>query len=156
MQSPIPADLAAMEVLPLNSAGLFQCDFVYRDIHFAARYEGKDESGHMRLAGDVGPMPFSAESPAARAGLARIIVRANDHLGPVFRLVHGRVTMGGGRDLAGPVTPSDLMAAVAAILIPAVPYLDLMAMYVRPPLAPTKAGESAVRPEWRRRVAART
>ena len=49
-----------------------------------------------------------------------------------------------------PLTATVLVTAATNFLIPARPYLDLIAEVVRPPLAPAKPGESSVRPGWRR------
>jgi len=146
----LPLDVAAIEALPINPGGVMQFDFAYADIPFSARYEEGGDTGRLRLSGDVGPLPFSAESPAARAGLAQIIAAAASALGPVFRLAQGRIKLGRDLSIPVPATAVGLITAVAGSLIPAKPYLDLMSVYVRPPLEPGKVGIGAVRPEWRR------
>ena len=50
------------------------------------------------------------------------------------------------------MTVTNPIAAVAAALIPAVPYLDLIAVYIRPPMAPARRGEPALRREWRHKA----
>ena len=144
----LPLDIEAFESLPVAAGGTLQFDFAYRNIPFVCRYQEQD--GCLRLAGDVGPLPFTAESPAARAGLGTIVVDANDLLGPTFRFSQGRILLSGSVPVAKPVTATHVIAAAAAILVPAAPYLDLIAVYIHPPLAPAKPGESALRPEWRR------
>ncbi len=134
------------------SDGVIQFDFGYRDIHFAGRLEQAAGQAHLKLVGDLGPMPFSAESPAARAGLARIIEAANADLGAeAFRVTQGRVLLGSDMAVAVPVSATGLVTPVTLFLLPAEPYLELIAMYIRPPLATAKRGESAVRPEWRKK-----
>ncbi len=137
-------------MLPLKD-GLVQFDFNFRSVRIAGRYEEADGGAHLKIVGDVGPMPFSAESPAARAGLARIVEAATSRSGPLFRIARGRILLGAEQTILPPVTATALVATITRILLPAVPYLDLIALYIRPPLAPAKRGESAVRPEWRRR-----
>ncbi|MDO8605370.1 MAG: hypothetical protein Q7R40_02430 [Phaeospirillum sp.] len=132
--------------------GLIQFDFGYRNIRVVGRMEQALGSAHLKLVGDLGPMPFSAESPTARAGLARIIDAANADLGgSLFRVTLGRVLLGSDIDVPVPVTATGLVTSVAGFLLPTLPYLELIAMYIRPPLATSRPGESAVRPEWRRR-----
>ena len=129
-----------------------QFDFSYRHIRFAGRLEQAAAKAHLKLVGDVGPMPFSAESPAARAGLARIIDAANAHLGAcLFRVTQGRVLLGTDLEIAVPVSATGLVTPMARFLLPSLPYLELIAMYIRPPLATARRGESSVRPEWRRK-----
>lgn len=146
---PLPLDIDALETLPVAAGGLIQFDFIYRDIRFSARYDQAD--GMLALTGDCGPLPYTAESPHARAGLGHIVVDANDVLGQTFRFGHSRILLAASIPVPPPVTATHVIAATAAILVPAIPYLDLIAVYVRPPLAPAKPGESALRPEWRRR-----
>lgn len=132
--------------------GTIQFDFGYRDIRFAGRMDQAEGRAHLKLVGDLGPLPFSAESPAARAGLIRIIESATSALGgEAFRVAQGRILLGGDLDIPVPVSATGLVTSVARFLLPTAPYLELIAMYIRPPLAVAKPGESAVRPEWRRR-----
>jgi hypothetical protein len=131
--------------------GIIQFDFGYRDIRFVGRMEQTGGRAHLKLAGDLGPLPFSAESPAARAGLLRIIDAAAADLGDApFRVIQGRLLLGGDLDIPVPVSATGLVSSVARFLLPTCPYLDLIALYLRPPLATAKPGESAVRPEWRK------
>lgn len=145
----LPLDIEGLETLPVPPDGIIQFDFTYRQIRFTCRYQHAPEGGTLRLAGDVGPLPYTAESPAARAGLAAIIADANDLLGPTFRFSQGRILLAGGAPVVQPLTATHVVAAAAGIVIPATPYLDLISVYVRPPLAPARRGESALRPEWR-------
>ena len=87
----LPLDIEALEALPVNPGGEFQFDFTFHDIRFAIRYEDLNDHGALRIVGDVGPMPYSAESPAARSGLHQIIRAANDVLEARFRVTQGRV-----------------------------------------------------------------
>lgn len=147
----LPLDLEQMESLPLHPGGVVQFDFVHRGIRFGIRYGEEAGGTHVRLVGDVGPMPFSAEAPAARAGLGQIIMAANDALGPVFRLVDGRILLGTEFTVEAPLTAIRLISGVARALIPAIPYLDLIAVYLRPPMDGPNPGRGGLRPEWRRR-----
>lgn len=147
----LPLDVEALESLPVNPGGLIQFTFFFSDICFAARYEAGETMGRLRLVGDAGPLPFSAESPEARAGLFQIMRAANDALGATFRAHQGRIVVGCDVPVAPPVTAVSLVAAVAENLIPAKPYLELISVYIRPPMEKAKPGVSAIRPEWRRR-----
>lgn len=149
--TPLPLDIEVLETLPVTAGGVIQFDFVYRDILFAARYEQAD--GALTLAGDCGPLPYTAESPHARAGLGHIVVDANTVLGQTFLFRHNRIFLNASVPVSPPVTATHVISAVATLLVPAIPYLDLIAVYIRPPLAAAKPGESALRPEWRRRPA---
>lgn len=151
----LPMDIESLEALPVPPGGIIQFDFTWHQLHVACRYQNGGNGGVLRLAADVGPLPFTAESPTARAGLVRIAAAANDLLGPTFRVSQGRMLLVASEPVQPPLTATHVVAAAAAMLIPVVPYLDLISLYVRPPLAMTRPGESALRPEWRRRPAPR-
>lgn len=147
----LPLDVETLESLPVNPAGLIQFDFSYRSIRFAVRYAEREADGQIKIVGDAGPLPFSAEAPAARAGLVQIMLEANDVLGPRFRLADGRILLGAEMIIAPPMTATKLIGVVASVVLPAIPYLDLIAVYIRPPLAPAAPGVPALRPEWKRK-----
>ncbi|SEH30940.1 hypothetical protein [Magnetospirillum fulvum] len=137
--------------LPLAD-GTTQFDFHYRDIRFAGRVEVDHGCVTLRVVGDVGPMPYSAESTQARAGLARICAVANESLaGARLRVAQGRILLGTDLRLETPPTATALVSAIVEFLLPARPYLELIAVYLRPPLAPARSGETALQPEWRKR-----
>jgi hypothetical protein len=147
----LPIDLVGAEADSLGRAlSPAQFDFTYRQIRFACRCDETAGQPHLKLVGDVGPLPFSAESPTARAAIQAIVDSANATLGPVFRLTNGRVLLGGEGDLPSPVTATDLISAVVRFVLPARPYLELIAEVVRPPMAPAKPGEAHLREAWRR------
>jgi hypothetical protein len=152
----LPIDLQAVlgsdDGKPLSIGnGNVQFDFGFRGVRMAGDLTQTAEQASLKLVGDLGPMPFSGESRAARAGLTRIVEAANDHLGPgYFKVVHGRILMGADHiAVPAPVTATGLITAVARLLLPLQPYMELVGYYVAPPLVPRRAGQSAVRPEWR-------
>lgn len=148
----IDAVLEEAEAQPLSSGdGPVAFDFGFRFVRFVARLEQSGPAALLKLVGDMGPMPFSAESPAARSGLARIVESGNSVLGAgTFRINQGRILLGGETSVTTPVAAVGLVSAVTRFLAPAIPYMELIALYIRPPLVPARPGESAVRPEWRK------
>jgi hypothetical protein len=126
-------------------------DFAFRGNRFGGRYDDSDGRGSLKVVADLGPLPYSAESPEARAGLLCIVEAANQSIGPVFRIALGRILIGTEHTVDLPVTAIGLVTAAAQVLLPFGPYIDLVATYLRPPLA-IKPGESALRPEWRRKA----
>ncbi|EME68410.1 hypothetical protein H261_18662 [Paramagnetospirillum caucaseum] len=148
----IDAVLEEAEAPPLTlGSNPVAFDFGFRFVRFAARLEQVGGGVQLKLVGDMGPMPFSAESPAARSGLARIVDAGNAVLGAgTFRINQGRILLGGEAGVPTPVAAVGLVSAVTRFLAPAIPYMELISMYVRPPLAPARPGESAVQPQWRK------
>lgn len=140
----LPLDIDAVDALPLGG-GTAKFDFVYRGIRFAAQCVEGDGAATLKVVGDIGRMPFSAEAPAARSGLSHIIMHANGLIRNTFRLAGERILVGGEASVATPVTATALLAAVAGMLIPVSPYLDLAAVYFEP-------GGDRLKPEWRVRA----
>ncbi|HSV28811.1 MAG TPA: hypothetical protein VLL76_04615 [Candidatus Omnitrophota bacterium] len=135
-------DIEALEALP-STGGVSTFDFTYHGIRFAARAEDfGDGEARLKLVGDIGPVPFSAEAPVARLGMAHIMMHANNLLGQRFRMADGRLLFGAAAPLATPVTATNLVTSAAGLLIPASPYFDLLAVYMEPGVG--------IRPEWRR------
>lgn len=135
----LPIDVDSMDRLP--TGGTMQFDFTYRGILFAGQCMATEASATIKIVGDVGPMPYTAEAPAARVGLSHIIMHANGLLGRVFRLAGDRILVGGEATVT-PVNATRLLAVVAGMLIPVSPYLDLAAVYFEP-------GGARLKAEWR-------
>jgi len=150
----IPLDLGAFVAAEAGALARklapIKFDFTWADIRFVCRCEDSGEILSLKLIGDVGPLPFTAESPGGRAALQAILDSANGVLGPIFKIGRGRILLNHDRTMPRPLTAAALVATAAILLIPARPYLDLIAEVVRPPLAPAKPGEGAVRAGWRR------
>lgn len=97
----------------------------------------------LNLAADLGPMPFTAEARAERAGLQAIVDAANAHLCRVLQVTADRrirLVVGGSVDR--PLTAVNLIGAVARLLAPVTPYLELLAVFLCP------SGQGG--PAWRR------
>ena len=104
----IDAVLEGAEAPPLSLGDVpVAFDFGFRFVRMAAKLEQSGSSAQLKLVGDMGPMPFSAESPAARAGLARIVDSGNSVLGNgTFRIAQGRILLGGEVRLPARFRPS--------------------------------------------------
>lgn len=134
-------DIDALEALP-STGGVSVFDFTYRGIRFAARCEDAGEGkARLKLVGDIGPVPFSAEAPVARLGMSHIMMHANNLLGQRFKMAD-RLLFGAEADIATPVTATTLVTGAVGVLVPAAPYFDLFAVYLEPGIG--------IRPEWRR------
>lgn len=137
----LPLDIDTVEALPA-SGGVMEFDFSYRDVSFAAKCIETDGSAVITVVGNVGRLPYSAEAPAARSGLSHIIMHANGLLGRIFRLTGERIMLHGEAAVQTPVSATHLLSAIAGLLIPVSPYLDLAAVYFEP-------GGERLKPEWR-------
>lgn len=123
--------------------------FVYRSIPLSIVVHDAAPEATLEVVGDVGPMPFSAESALARAGLRAIVDTANERLGEIFRVVDNRIRLVGSLKVAHPVTSVRLVTALAQFLLPAKPYLETTEVFIEP-AAGGKDGLATLRPHWRR------
>lgn len=130
--------------------GPIKFDFVYHAIPIAVMLEEVPPMARLKLVGDVGPMPYTAESAAARVNVQAILDAANHALGPVFRVTaDNRILLGGERALAAPVTAVTLIEAVVQILRSLEGYLECIAVFLRPPATGGRNRLGAVLPAWR-------
>lgn len=134
----------------------FPFGFIIQSIPFAAHFEEEGQTAHIDLTGEIGPMPFTAESAAARANLQAILDAANAQLGRVFRVSDGTIELVGRTSLEVPVTAVGLVSAIVGVLLPVKPYLDCINLILAPPCEERSRGESRLRPAWRRQPPRKT
>lgn len=127
-----------------TTTGPTDFSFVYRGIQFTGRRNDAEENCALHLVGDMAPLPYSAEAPVARVGISAIVMHANTLLGPRFRIVDQRIQIACAIPTGKAPSTSATVAAVAALLIPLSPYLDLLDVYLLP-------GGAGIRPEWLRK-----
>lgn len=119
--------------------------------HFRFSHQGWDIDAYLTegptirldLTADLGPLPFTAEARAERAGLQAIVDSAGAHLGRILVITPDRrirLMIGGIVDR--PLTTVSLIAGVARLLAPITPYLELLAVFLCP-----SGGRG---PAWRR------
>lgn len=133
---------AAGNLLEISWNGPIGFRFDYLGWEIAARLL-EDGPASLVLTANLGPMPFTAEARGERADLQAIVDAANASLGPRLEVTAERrivLTASGGVDV--PLTAVSLIAAVARMLLPVTPYLELLAVFLRP------AGGGG--PAWRR------
>ncbi|MTJ84020.1 MAG: hypothetical protein F8N37_23790 [Telmatospirillum sp.] len=143
MQKAGPFHLILGELrLPLDDADAsqamasrdFQFRFVYQRIPFSVTCRDADatEGALLHVTGDVGVMPFSAESVTARSGLKTVIEAANRHLGDRFAITAGRIRVAAGLPVPRPVTAVGIVSALTLFLLPVRPYLETIAVFQVP------------------------
>lgn len=128
----------------------FNFRFSYRRIPFTAHFRTDGDASRIDVSGDVGPMPFSAESPLARIELQTVLDAANAHLGRAFLVQGGRIRLAGAAPVARPVGAVGLITALTLLLLKWRPYLETIEVFLLPPDERRLAGEAALRPGWRR------
>ena len=130
---PLPLDLRWLAVDPSRpllegETGGLGFHFRYRDILLSVRFDSDGTKAVADIVGDIGTMPFSAESHLQRHSLVAIIADANAHLGPVFDVDNGLIRLKASLPLDNPVTAVGLVSALTLFLLPLKPYLETMAV----------------------------
>lgn len=103
----------------------FSFRFTYRRILLSVRFRS-GEAPIVEIQGQLGSLPFSAESAVLRGQLMAIIRSANEHLGGGFQIARGRIRLSGSIEVAAPVTAVGLVGAIARFLLPRKPYLEII------------------------------
>lgn len=128
----------------------FTFRFSYRQILLSAQFCDGGDAARIDLSGDVGPMPYSAESALARAELQSVLDAANGDLGDVFRVVNNRILLVGRLHVANPVTAVGLVHGIVTFLLPVKPYLETVDVFLAPAGEGATGTERSLRPAWRR------
>lgn len=102
--------------------------FVYKGIRFAAGYGITAQGAFLTIVGEVGILPYSAQSSTLRRTLLAIMEAGNAAIGRRFRVnqasrieIHSTIT------LDQPINAVNLIVAAAQVLLPALPYLECIA-----------------------------
>lgn len=100
--------------------------FKWQGIAFAARVDNTDAGLRLRLVGDLGPVPFSAENAPGRDRLLSLVQWADAD--GACRFVVGRrqhLNLLGDARIAAPLTGTSIIATATNFLLQARPYIDL-------------------------------
>lgn len=118
-----------------KQGGPLQFGFSYRGIPFVVRALANDLGTDVSIVASLGTLPYSAEDPERRATALTIIQAAARDLGGRIRLSDKqRIELVEAEHLDVPLTPSVLLTRTARLVLGAKPYLELLALVVRPPV----------------------
>ena len=127
----------------------FRFSYQWRHLKFQVAYH-EAEGAKLDLTADLGPFPFSAESPQARVDLEAILNEANSALGLVFQLRQGHIHLIRQLPVQLPVTAVGLVTTLTSFLVRLPPYLDCISMVMASPLEVSQ-GAIRLRPAYRRK-----
>jgi hypothetical protein len=110
--------------------GPVRFEFSFREIAFTGQFEERDGIAQLRLVGDLGNLPFSAEAKVARQNILAIVKSANQVTGDSFFVTEqGRLLLRRAAMLEHPVTGPGLITGVISALHMINAYLDLVMMF---------------------------
>lgn len=99
--------------------------FVYEGVHFDAELAA-DRAGPLTLKADLGVLPYSAETPFGRRAVLTLIREGAPAYGEFELDQNSRVRITLSAPTQRPRTPVFVMATIAALLIDANPYIQVM------------------------------
>ena len=111
----------------------FAFDFAYQGVAFAARMRLEDDRPFLQLRGECGPLPYSVESIALRRDAFAVLLatRSLPH-GRLALCVDRRIHAVGDIPLRTPLTPTNVIAAAAQLLLEIKPYIELLRDLLQP------------------------
>lgn len=112
---------------PASASGEVRFRFCFHEVPFEARTIRRDGRPLLLLTGDLGPLPFTIESPARRRRLRKVMAAAQRGSGLVWDVTQEqRIRVTGETDLGASLTPTAMIAGAATLLLACRPYLDLL------------------------------
>ena len=111
-----------------RGGGLVEFAFRFMDIPFTANTRQIQSGPILQIAGEIAPLPYSAEGLAVRRSTIAII-DASQEL-PQVRLAvskHKTILCIGRAPVVAPWTPVDLIAAATSVLLEVRPFLQILA-----------------------------
>ncbi|MBI4969176.1 MAG: hypothetical protein HZC25_13755 [Rhodospirillales bacterium] len=129
-------------VIQRERQGPVRFQFDYKGMTFDGVLDDRPDSAQLTLSLDFGPLPFSAKSPQARFNLARVMEVAKEKVGSDLSLSKDEeILFSRTVNLEPPVSAASLVTAIATAILPAEPFLELVATLMpkkalRTPFAP--------------------
>jgi hypothetical protein len=121
------APFVAPDEAAIGSARQLAFGFSYRELPYTATIERQESASVLRIVGNFGPLPYSAEGARPRRRTLQAMAAAKSdtgldwHLSPTQEIiVAGEVT------LQNPLTPSAMIAGVVGLLLRADAYTGLL------------------------------
>ncbi len=96
-------------------------------VDFSADGVESDEGPSLRISGNLGPLPYSAESPENRKAIGKILSMAPEFLNLRMSLSNTKeIVVKGELALGGSITPSRIVATASAFVASAKPLIQVI------------------------------
>ena len=101
--------------------------FTYRDVPFDGQAERRGSAAALRLTGDLGPLPFSAQGAVRRRRALRTLAAASHATGLDWALTATqKISVSGETELPRPLTPAAMVVGAIGLLLRGERYLTLL------------------------------
>ena len=136
--TPLPLEIGHFE---LDERGALSCRDARQPMHFAFEYAGfpfactvsRADQARIDVCATLGALPYTAESPYARAFLMRLLETTGQFPSGRFMLTeHGELRLLASKPSLEPCTAVRVMAVVAAVLLEFKPYAEALRHLVNP------------------------
>ena len=110
-----------------RASGALTFRFCFREVPFSASTERRADRPVLRLAGDLGYLPYSIENPTRRRRLRKALSAVRHASGLRWEITGRNLIRASGEiDLGRTLTPTALVAGAATLLLRSRPYLELI------------------------------
>jgi hypothetical protein len=118
-----------------SGAGHLDFEFSYIGFPFDARAQVVDGRSSLDIMTTLGTMPYTAESLASRAAVARIMMVFTKKTGLKITVGQNqRLFLGGTVNNTEVLSPGNLLTMVTSILLQVKPFLEVLSDYIEPPI----------------------
>lgn len=112
----------------LSGDSSFEFAFSYCGVPFRAHVRPYGGGARMRIAGDVAPLPYSAECQAARRAILEFLRNCREYVwGECGVSSELHIVVQGEAELPNPVTPVRVISAVTSFVLAARPCMKILA-----------------------------
>jgi len=142
---PLPIELDQLHLFDSGGKNALSFRFAYREVPFSCTAERQNGDGNPMLAlvGDFGALPYTVENPERRRSVQTVLAAATRRSGLEWSVTRNQtISVKGGIALELPLTPKALVVGTVALLLRALPYLELLVEILEAPKPARQPGGS--------------
>jgi hypothetical protein len=123
----LPLELDRIHLFSREREDTLRFRFGFRDVPFTCVAERQNGIPCLTLTGDLGALPYTAESAHQRKSVQMIISAASRHSGLLWTISpRQQIELKGALSIDRPLTPTALVAGTVTLLLRARPYIELL------------------------------
>ena len=121
----LPRELDRGELLGRDGSDPVAFRFVLREVPFCCTVERPEGQPVLRLTGDLGALPYTAEGTERRRAMQAVVAAARERSGLDWQVTPQRqIQVRGGISLPSPLTPVAMILGAVTLLLRALPFLE--------------------------------
>ena len=124
---PLPIELSQLHLFDAGDKEAISFRFAFHDVPFSCTAERREGKPMLALVGDFGALPYTVEGAERRRSVQTILATAKRRSGLDWTVTRNQtIAVAGGIALDLPLTPRALVVGTVALLLRALPYLELL------------------------------